>query len=702
MGGVATEAPTRPSPAPAPATASAARYRPQLDGLRAVAVYLVVAYHAGVHGFSGGFIGVDLFFVLSGYLVTQLLLRDFRQSERIGFRRFYSRRIRRLLPAAIATLLVTAAVYTAVASPAEVVSARGGFRSAFLYVANWHFIAQSNNYFAADVNSNPVVHFWSLSVEEQFYLFWPLLLTGLYLLARRAGEYRWKVVRIVIVCGFLASLLAALHLSTVNLNRAYYGTDTRAYELLAGALLAITPRVVRSAKRHTTAMAVLGGVSIAALVLIATPHVHLGEIQRGLAATVASAALIVAVEAARTGPVTRGLSVPSAVYLGRVSYGTYLWHWPIIVIATQRFHPSPWALFALTALLATGLASLSFQVLEQRVRLSRVLDRHRTAVIAAGLAASLIGGLVLVPRITSHDLDAGVSTATAIKGVANGDDTRIPVPRGLDLERVGAEPYGRPDCYGRSVARCVVIDRGPRKVLLLGDSHAQSLIPGLAKLAKRNRFTLAIGSSPNCPWEQGMVELPLGSPPNLGAVCRAHQDDWYDRIVPGFDPDIVVLAHRTLDDPLTPSLVSFANGPRLRSNGPGFEKAAAAAVTRTVDELRARGRKIVIIEPLPTAPGAFNPFTCLTKATYLEECRYIAIGAPTVLERDFRSLADGNDVFSLNLDRVVCPYIPICDPIVAGVVVKKDPQHITAAFSRTMAPSIETLLVDDGIFSRSN
>src|SRR5690348_6773637 len=251
--GVATDARSRPPSAPAP------HYRPQLDGLRAVAVYLVVAYHAGIHGFSGGFIGVDLFFVLSGYLVTQLLLRDFRHSERIGFRRFYARRIRRLLPAAFAALLVTAVVYTAVASPAEVLSARGGLRSAFLYVANWHFIAQSNNYFAADVNSNPVVHFWSLSVEEQFYLCWPLLLTGLYLLARRAGEYRWKIVRIVIACGFLASLVAALHLSTVNLNRAYYGTDTRAYELLAGALLAMTPRVVRTAKRHTTGMAVLGG-----------------------------------------------------------------------------------------------------------------------------------------------------------------------------------------------------------------------------------------------------------------------------------------------------------------------------------------------------------------------------------------------------------------------------------------------------------
>src|SRR5689334_25115339 len=131
MGAVAIEPGTRPTAAaPAP---PAAHYRPQLDGLRAVAVYLVVAYHAGIPVFSGGFIGVDLFFVLSGYLVTQLLLRDFRTSDRVSYRRFYARRFRRLLPAAFVTLIVTALVYTAVAAPVDVLAARGGFRAAFLY-----------------------------------------------------------------------------------------------------------------------------------------------------------------------------------------------------------------------------------------------------------------------------------------------------------------------------------------------------------------------------------------------------------------------------------------------------------------------------------------------------------------------------------------------------------------------------------------
>ncbi len=693
--GVATEPGTRPTAAPA---WPAGHYRPQLDGLRAVAVYLVVAYHAGIPVFSGGFIGVDLFFVLSGYLVTQLLLRDFGSSERVGFRRFYARRFRRLLPAAFVTLIVTAIVYTAVAAPVEVVAARGGFRASFLYVANWHFIAESNDYFAADVSNNPVVHFWSLAVEEQFYLVWPLLLSGIYLFARRFGERRWQVVRLVMVAGFLLSLGAALHLSHVDLNRAYYGTDTRAYELLAGGLLAITPRVVRGAKQRVAAMGAVAALALAALVFVATSHVHLGEIQRGLAATIVSGALIVALEASRSGLVTRGLSTPSAVYLGRVSYGTYLWHWPVIVIATQRFTPNPWSLFALTCLIATGIASLSFQVLEQRVRLSRALDGHRTAVIVAGLATSLAGGLILIPAIM-RDRGAASSSARGIGIVANRVDTRVPVPRGLNLAAVAAATYGRPDCYQRPVDECIVSGKSGPRILLIGDSHSQSLIRAFSAVAKRHTMRLAIVTSPNCPWERDAVEQPPAAPVDLTRVCRAHQDDWYDRVVPQYDPDLVVLVHRTLDDALTPSVVEFADGERLRSDERGFHGELFRSVDRTIDLLRADDRKIVMVEPMPNS-AELDPFTCLSKATFLDECRYVAFAGPTPLERYYRTIANGNDLFSIDLDRLVCPYLPICDPIVGGVVVKIDRQHISAPFSTAMADSIDRLLVDDRIIPR--
>src|SRR5262249_25642641 len=156
--------------------------------------------------------GVDVFFVLSGYLVTQVLLRDVDTRASISFGRFYARRYRRLLPASFVALIVTAMVYTAVASPAEVISSVNAFKAAFLYVANWFFIHRSTAYFGGDITQNPVLQFWSLAVEEQFYLLWPLLLAGLFAWTRR----RSHIIRIVVAVGAVASLVWALWLRTRN------------------------------------------------------------------------------------------------------------------------------------------------------------------------------------------------------------------------------------------------------------------------------------------------------------------------------------------------------------------------------------------------------------------------------------------------------------------------------------------------------
>ena len=294
----------------------ALRYRPYLDGLRTVAVYLVVAFHAGLGLFSGGFIGVDIFFVLSGFLVTRILMRDLASLGRIRWRQFYSRRVRRILPAALVALVVTALVYSIVASPAEMLDALGGFRAAFFYVANWFFIHQSTDYFAANVNSNPVLHFWSLAVEEQFYLVWPLLLGGLYVATRRAGRRRWWVVRAVVVVAAAASASAALHLGSTNIDRAYYGTDTRAYELLAGAVLALTPQLLRLGPRSRTLARWISVLTLGGLLVLATSVFDMSPITRGVLVAGLAPVLIIALENARRDSPEAYLS-SSAVHLPR-------------------------------------------------------------------------------------------------------------------------------------------------------------------------------------------------------------------------------------------------------------------------------------------------------------------------------------------------------------------------------------------------
>ena len=172
---------------------------------------MVVLFHAGSRRFPGGYIGVDVFFVLSGYLVTQLLLRDLARTDSIRFGRFYSRRFRRLLPAAFVALTVTAVVYTAIAAPAEVSATVGSFKAAFLYSTNWYFIHQSTGYFGADITTNPMLHFWSLAVEEQFYLLWPLALGSGFALTRHMDPARrMRVIRVAVAVGAVGGLGAVV------------------------------------------------------------------------------------------------------------------------------------------------------------------------------------------------------------------------------------------------------------------------------------------------------------------------------------------------------------------------------------------------------------------------------------------------------------------------------------------------------------
>ena len=668
-------------------------YRPHLDGLRTVAVYLVVLYHAGIGRFAGGFVGVDVFFVVSGYLVTQLLLRDLGTGGSIDLRRFYARRVRRLLPAAAVVLVVTAVVFTVVGSPAEWGDAEDAIRAAALYVSNWFFLARATDYFAADIATNPVLHFWSLAVEEQFYVLWPLVLLGLHRLARRTSRPT-RALQVAVAVGGAASLLAALRLADHHLDRAYFGTDTRAYQLLAGALLALTPGAVARLRRLGPAWLVPAAsvAALGALAVAATTFVDLDPIQRGALVTVIAVVALATLDAAPSGIAARVLALPPVVYLGRISYGTYLWHWLVVIVLAREVELGHRATFAVTAVVATGLASLSFQVLEHPVRSWRVLDRQRVPVIAAGLAVSALVGLVVVPIVFDR---ATPSRPTSVAGSPTGRTPTTPgsadaVP---DWRAAQKEVAELPVCNGASLATCTVVKGPGPKVLLVGDSHARMYRAMLEDVAKRRGLQLSVAAMPTCGWIDGAWSA-MSAPD-----CKKAQEQWFGPVMAGIDPDIVILAHRVLDEPTSPTILVGEGTPFLKTGTPEFDELVEARTRATVSQLRRDGRKVVIIEPIPQPrDDEEDPLVCLSRGKGVDPCRFVAKTTPGTEERLDRSLdAEDDGVWSLDIDRLACPYLPICDPVVDGMIVRRDHTHLTVTYAASLSERFEDLLVAAGV-----
>jgi peptidoglycan/LPS O-acetylase OafA/YrhL len=401
---------TRPStrpPAPdrPPTIGTQLPYRPGLDGLRALAVAGVVFYHAGVSWMPGGFLGVDVFFVLSGYLITSLLLAERRREGSVGFKAFWLRRARRLLPAVLLVIFVCLLAASTIARD-DLVRTRGDALASLVYLTNWHLIAASHSYFNAFGRPSLLQHLWSLAVEEQFYLFWPLILLGSLKLVGRRGT-----VLITVALALSSTVLMwALYNPNQDPSRVYYGTDTRAATLLVGALLAFAwplggfrDEISRRAAR------VLDGVGCLALLAVLAFFVRVQDydpwLYRGgflLVALCTAVLIAVVVHPATT--LGRALGTRTLRWIGVRSYGIYLWHWPVMML-TRPGIDVPWrGTFVILAQIAltVGLAALSYRYVEAPVRsgaaqrrLRAWLDAHTPRERLRWTAGSL-SGCVLV------------------------------------------------------------------------------------------------------------------------------------------------------------------------------------------------------------------------------------------------------------------------------------------------------------------
>jgi hypothetical protein len=492
----------------------------------------------------------------------------------------------------------------------------------------------------------------------------------------------------LVVVGALTSLAWALFLQDRDPNRAYYGTDARAYQLLAGASLALAPGLIERLARVGRSAQYLAGVSLAGLVILGSSLIPLGVIERGLCVTVTAALLLASVESAAGGLVKRVLSSSPFVFLGKISYATYLWHWPVIIVMVKLLAAGPVATAAIATLVATSIASLSFQLCERPIRESRLLDGHRHLVIGTGLAVSVVSALLFIPAIV---------TPGATSASAQGNQTAgfSPIPPGLDFAHAGFVSLPKPpECLGKDPEECTIVHGTGPHVLLMGDSHAQMMLPTFTEVAHRENLTFSAAISGGCPWQRNLYT-------GIGTnTCVPLKEDFYTRVIPALNPDVIVLMNFGYDDlSVTPFPVFGTNRIRVNRGNVTFDTLLAQTTIQSLAELRAEGRKLVIIEPIPRA--ASEPTQCLRTSKVLEACRYVANTKPSVVEQLYRMLAKQDDhVLSVDIDRLVCPYLPICDPVIGGHIVKIDAHHLTAEYARYLADDVDAYLKANGVLAR--
>ena len=377
-------------------------YRPALDGVRAVAVVGVLLYHAGLSWVTGGILGVDVFFVLSGYLITDLLLREWDRWGSIDLVTFYAHRARRLLPALCLVVAAVAVWAVTFGQSDRLGSYRADGIASLLYVANWRFVLSQQSYFDQFAEPSPFRHTWSLAIEEQYYLFFPLLLIGLLTLAR--GRRRGLVVGVTLAA--LAVLSAVemvwLYHPGADPSRVYYGTDTRFFELMVGSVLAVVmlgrfarPAGAGSRQARTAEVAGLLALTGVVAMMYATTDQQPFLFRGGFVLLcLVTALLLWSIEVAPGSPVARLLSTAPFVYVGRISYGLYLWHWPVYV-AISPAHTSLQPGTALTLVrlaVSFGLAVASYVLVEHPIRtgaLRRMRPPRGRVVAALGLPVAL-------------------------------------------------------------------------------------------------------------------------------------------------------------------------------------------------------------------------------------------------------------------------------------------------------------------------
>jgi peptidoglycan/LPS O-acetylase OafA/YrhL len=675
-------------------------FRPDVEGLRAVAVVAVLLYHAGVPHLVGGFVGVDVFFVISGFLITRGLLDELLSTGRLSLSRFYAARARRILPAAAVVLVAVAMAAYWLLSPLRAVGVETDVRDAALYLVNWHFISQQTSYMHAGSSPSPVLNFWSLSVEEQFYLVWPVLLLAAVRLAGRLRVSKVFAVGVALTIVLAGSLTLSIRWTRTDEPLAYLSSPSRAWEFALGAAVALlVPRLDRlAADGRAQQIRGVGRMAGLGAVLVSCVWFSAGTTFPGISALLpaSGAALLIAagVGSAYDGDSNAGRLVGAVLgsrpfrTVGRYSYSLYLWHWPVLVLVEARTGVVSWPWQLLIVGWAAIPAVVTTRLVEQPLRFSTVVRSSASCGLSIGasaMCASLLGSL-LVGSAVLRQVDIAGPAATRLRA-------------SLTSASMAAQPFGRaassaggqmqPSLGGAAVentklpARCRTTGSrvpppcfiGPASgrghVLLYGDGTVEQWLPSVETVAKDHGWSVEVVANPSCPLGAS------AAPESLQDVRRCTKWQFTMRGL--------------LDRGTHPSLIFVAAVPPAA--------AAGADLTRTVQALDPLGAPIVYLRRTPMErPGVLG---CLAsspgRSSACSEQRDRSLSADPVT----RAITTGRvpGVHLVDLSAALCPAGPTCPAVIGSTLLYRSDDALTTRAATLLGPTLEADLEVDRLVS---